>query len=625
MTRRILGAAMTAAVLLACCASASADPRFTIVPFQPPVAHVGHLAGLQRDAAGDQLTLTCPDASCTSLDATWRPAGGVPGLPQTIATGGTSNVKLAMDASGDALLVVSTAGQQLRYALAAPRGVFKPFKAITNTARVGSFDAALTPAGGAVVLWTRFTNAGTYVQALTRSPAGVVSPIQTMTPTTDESSAAGLAAGPDGDVLATWVQRTPAGHTPQAAALAGDHFALPADTLGAGAPGMQDQPAAAVGPGGAAIVAWSENIAGFRQAVRYAVRDARTDAWSPPTDLAASAYAVTAPAVAIDAAGTAVAIWGTTTPPGQGIMMNASRPPHGSFSVPVSFPGHSWPPPGPAQIRFLSPGRGAAGWRVQGSLLSAMVPQPADYAIEQAHATPLMPTTGDAFFLTADGQGGAAIGADDPGGGWSLSETSDDPCQWIGAHLGTPGDDHLGGGSGVFCGLGGNDTIAASTDDSLLVGGLGNDTLTGSGFADEFNGGPGTDTVSYANYKPGITASIGGARGDDGFGPYDRDTIDDDVENLIGGKGPDTLTGTDGPNQLTGGPGNDAMQGLGGNDTLWGGGGADQFLGGAGNDALKAHDSAADALLDCGDGTDTLQWDAGLDPAGTGCETVTGG
>jgi Ca2+-binding RTX toxin-like protein len=87
------------------------------------------------------------------------------------------------------------------------------------------------------------------------------------------------------------------------------------------------------------------------------------------------------------------------------------------------------------------------------------------------------------------------------------------------------------------------------------------------------------------------------------------------------GGGDDTIIGGGGNEELNAGDGNDVLYGNGGNDLLWGGTGADRLFGGDGNDELYTVIavegtrpdgtwgqlySAADDLLDDGDGADTL-------------------
>ncbi|KAA1421396.1 hypothetical protein F0U44_03605 [Nocardioides humilatus] len=148
---------------------------------------------------------------------------------------------------------------------------------------------------------------------------------------------------------------------------------------------------------------------------------------------------------------------------------------------------------------------------------------------------------------------------------------------------GESGDDILRGGDGV-------DALTGNAGDDELYGGDHGDFLEGGLDSDVIDGGPGVDTTSYDGRVSGVVASIGGGVGDDGSkqdGPTgERDTIANNVENLIGGLANDTLTGNADDNQLTGGLGADTLLGLGGTDLL------------------KALDGVKDTKLDCGDGPD---------------------
>jgi len=103
----------------------------------------------------------------------------------------------------------------------------------------------------------------------------------------------------------------------------------------------------------------------------------------------------------------------------------------------------------------------------------------------------------------------------------------------------------------------------------------------------------------------------------------ERDTIETDVENIIGGQAGDILNGNDSDNVLSGGPGD---------DTLIGGLGSDIFNGEAGNDTVSYADKTADvtANLDglIGDGTagenDTIATDVERLTGGSGNDTLIG-
>ncbi|HEU4425352.1 MAG TPA: hypothetical protein VFR67_22700, partial [Pilimelia sp.] len=133
----------------------------------------------------------------------------------------------------------------------------------------------------------------------------------------------------------------------------------------------------------------------------------------------------------------------------------------------------------------------------------------------------------------------------------------------------------------------GNDTLEGGYGDDVLDGGPGADTLTGY---------QGIDTVTYERRSAGVVADADGVR-DDGE-PRERDNIATDVENLIGGTGPDMLTGGPMANLLIGGAGADNLRGLAGSDRLDGGPGFDDLNGGS-------HDRGGDVCLPSADGART--------------------
>jgi hypothetical protein len=154
------------------------------------------------------------------------------------------------------------------------------------------------------------------------------------------------------------------------------------------------------------------------------------------------------------------------------------------------------------------------------------------------------------------------------------------------------------------------------TDVENLIGGNGTDTLTGSAGNNSLNGGNGadvlnglggTDTATYATRTAGVTVDIDGVADDGNVadGPAGaRDNVKTDIENLLGGKGADTLTGNEQGNGLTGGLGADVLRGL------------------AGDDRLFANDGSADSTINCDGGSaDSAHVDP-HDPAPIGCESV---
>lgn len=152
---------------------------------------------------------------------------------------------------------------------------------------------------------------------------------------------------------------------------------------------------------------------------------------------------------------------------------------------------------------------------------------------------------------------------------------------------GTAGPDVLCGlgGHDVIHGLGGNDVLLGGLGRDVLAGGYGNDLLMGGAGADALSGGPGVDTASWADHTGGVEVDLDGVA-DDGV-PGERDNAGVDVENIIGGAGPDILVGSDGPNSLAGLAGRDLIKGKGGKDVVDGGAGDNTIDGGAGVDVIS--------------------------------------
>jgi Ca2+-binding RTX toxin-like protein len=171
---------------------------------------------------------------------------------------------------------------------------------------------------------------------------------------------------------------------------------------------------------------------------------------------------------------------------------------------------------------------------------------------------------------------------------------------------GGAGDDALFGGEGddTMSGNGGDDVaLPADRADELLGGGP-----TDAG-ADAFAGGPGFDTMDYSNRLAPVKATLDGEPNDGESG--EADNVGVDVEELIGGRGTDTLTGTGAAQRIVGG---------GGADTIDPGTGIDAVRAGDGNDTIRAQDGSAEPIA-CGLGTDTLTGDH--DDVPDACENIT--
>ena len=107
----------------------------------------------------------------------------------------------------------------------------------------------------------------------------------------------------------------------------------------------------------------------------------------------------------------------------------------------------------------------------------------------------------------------------------------------------------------------GDDTVSGGVGDDAIFGDAGSDVLIGYAGPDQLVGGAGIDLAQYDDRTNPVTATIGAGAvsGEGGEG----DTIDGDVEDLLGGNGDDVLTGSAASNSLAGGPGNDTLEGQG--------------------------------------------------------------
>ena len=174
---------------------------------------------------------------------------------------------------------------------------------------------------------------------------------------------------------------------------------------------------------------------------------------------------------------------------------------------------------------------------------------------------------------------------------------------------------------------------------NLIEGRGGNDVMDGRGGPDVYDGGGGVDAVTYGGLTTqvdprvfsgrttGVNATIDGAQNDGGVEDRNRatlsDSIDDDVETIIGGEAADTIRGGPGGDTLVGGLGNDVIYGEGGGDRIAGDGGSDSLAGGADGDTVTGGEG--DDFLDGERGRDDVRGEAGNDTVAGGDDIVTNG
>ena len=115
--------------------------------------------------------------------------------------------------------------------------------------------------------------------------------------------------------------------------------------------------------------------------------------------------------------------------------------------------------------------------------------------------------------------------------------------------------------------------------------------------ADSFSGTGIYDWVSYAGSTSGVTIRLSGFSDATVSGGWAaRDSLDYNIDNLIGSRFADTLSGDFSANTLRGGAGNDILEGRGGRDILEGGTGQDDYIFDSSDDTIRS-DSDGGRLL----------------------------
>jgi hypothetical protein len=382
---RRLGAAIAVAALLALAGATSA------LGCSPPLPREGDVRGLQaaidRSGAGIALWQRYkgagpsyePRGAVRRPDGTWAAISDPPPLDE-LAYG----LQVAIDGGGNAVALWSRQGAILT-ATRPAAGPFGPVETLSATAS-GSPRLALDDEGNALVVWVQGRAPGiAVVQAVSRPAGGSWGAPQDISDPSLLPWQITVALSRDGRALVAWsIQHasTPPWFTSVVQAAdrpAADAAFGPVATLSG--PGAFE-PAAAVGPSGQGLVVWTvaslELPNGDRQHRATQAAEQRPDGtWSPPRELAAPGLAIgafgmycggepdTAPHVAMDAAGNAVALWTAPSSSWVGTVQWAARAADGDWTPSANLG------TGPTPFLAVSPtGETMAAW-MEGGLLRA--------------------------------------------------------------------------------------------------------------------------------------------------------------------------------------------------------------------------------------------------------------
>jgi hypothetical protein len=515
-----------------------------------------------------------------------------------------SQPQLASDGSGDVVAVwrdVDDNAESIRAAFRPRNGSFGDSETISGPAVAAeSPRVAMDRLGNAVAVWhVSTTGRDSVVQAAIRPAGGAWTAPQALSDTNEP------AFGPDvaieaGRMTAVWVARHEWRPVIQTASrtMAG-LWTLPSTI--SGPVGGSYAPTVALDDNGGAVAAWQWWDGSYRR-IEAATRSS-DGAWSKPEELSAPGHTASAPVIAMDAAGNAIAAWirsNGVAPAAQ----TASRSAGGAWDLPrnLSRRGRN-----AASIDLAMNRRGdavvswvqAAGlktaFRAPGETKWTRVPITASWGGLGAHVA--LDEDGDATVVWDDGYEVSATykpegepwqddylltGFDDEDAGywssvvtaqsrnnasavWVKGDTNDDEIQAVGYDKDTSrlehedeGDDEGDEGE-LFQGTKRADTLVGTPGSDVFYARGGDDVIIGRGGRDVVYGGPGNDVI------------LGGRGSDRLFGGSGRDRI-------VGGRGNDVLVGNSGRDILKGNRGDDVLRGVDRvRDRVFGGTGFDRY------------------------------------------------
>ena len=294
---------------------------------------------IASDAAGDAMAVSdCSDGTSVWLDAAYRAAGGSwqPTVQVLTGSDAPSQASVAMDAQGDAVIVWIRASEDVLdhqpvYQLASvyrpAGGNWQPEVDLDSdeTETIGSPVVSIDSKGDLAAAWLFENGINEVVQASTR-PAGASS----WSTITNVSSATGTATTPQiamtnaGNTIVAWTQSATTGATIEAADLpAGGAWGPPVELSASGQ--AAESPALALDSAGDASAVWDRSN-GSNTIVEAAEMPAG-GAWEAPVDLSAAGESATNAQVTGDAQGGFTAAWQRSN--GTNTIIEAARHPQG--------------------------------------------------------------------------------------------------------------------------------------------------------------------------------------------------------------------------------------------------------------------------------------------------------
>jgi hypothetical protein len=192
---------------------------------------------------------------------------------------------------------------------------------------------ALDGAGDVFVVWEYFDGTDHLVQAAVGSPGGGFAPPLSLSPGGTDAFSPQVAADAGGDATAVWTQSDGADFIVQASTRpAGGSFSAPGGLSEAGVDALA--PEIAMTPSGAATVAWT--LSSGSETLLQAVARAAGGSFSPLEDVSTPGESALFPDLAMNAGGDAAIAWSGSVG-GEDVVRASIRPDGGSFSPPLAI------------------------------------------------------------------------------------------------------------------------------------------------------------------------------------------------------------------------------------------------------------------------------------------------
>jgi hypothetical protein len=322
-TRRLSGAALGVALGLAAgvlaVLPAAAAPTWvlpaTTISDSAAASTSGHIA---LDPAGNATAAWEHSVGGFNVvQVVYRPVGGAWGAPVTLSEGGQHALlsDLAVDANDGAVAVWIRSDGTHQRVQAATRSPGGTWSGPTDLSAAGgdTFNAAVAvdPVGNATATWSRLSGPNTIVQTSVRPAGGTWSSPEDRSELGQSATRPSVAAGPDGTVALAWERFNGIHYVVQATVRTAGVWSTPADDVSDVSLNAHD-PDVGVDPAGRVTAVWTGFALGH-QVIKSATRSPAGD-WSAAANVSETDQESRSPAVGVDSAGNATAMWIRTSP-----------------------------------------------------------------------------------------------------------------------------------------------------------------------------------------------------------------------------------------------------------------------------------------------------------------------